>query len=584
MQGWLRCLRPSEALTDAANSEEQEARAAEEQARLAESLLQAVQEKSSSRYFQLLEARADVNFSFPPQQEGEPEKPTPLLAAIQHGSDAWVTLLLKADVEVNPTDMSRPQPLMQAATLGHASIVRILVEARADVNAIWTEGEVRACAVALAIRLNQAEMLQVLVDAAADFASAKEVLGCPLVIEAAKQNSAAALSLLLQLDFANNLDELHDGKTALEHAVLCDSPDAVKLLFERSMSGPMDGARLLKEATVCNNARALGVLLKLKADPNQVPVGDENAVPPLLDAVRSNSIACLELLLQARAQVDAVTASGSPAVLVATQENRLSALRLLLDAMADPNPVSTESPMCRATTAPDDRALRLLLKARGEVNRSSKGGEAGGGSTPMALAVHGRRPSQLRLLLDAGGDANSNVGEGWPAVSVAALHAEEEVLELLLGARADPNQPEVHAEARPLYVAAKSGQPIIMQLLLEANGDPNLLAKAGSTHLFHAARSGEAEALRRLLKARADVEVKTRKGHLPLVAAATKGQVACIEALIEGRANPNDCSTDGTSAVAAAATNGHAEALCALISAGGDPASAKAAAAPGHVP
>lgn len=76
----------------------------------------------------MLEAKADINSKY--LRFGQ----TPLFLAAKKGHGAVVKILLEANANIESEDSYDQTPLMLAAENGHEAVVKLLLEAKADAN------------------------------------------------------------------------------------------------------------------------------------------------------------------------------------------------------------------------------------------------------------------------------------------------------------------------------------------------------------------------------------------------------------------------------------------------------------------
>ena len=131
--------------------------------------------------------------------------------------------------------------------------------------------------------------------------------------------------------------------------------------------------------------------------------------------------------------------------------------------------------------------------------------------SPVAdAAMQGERAS-VRSLLRQGGDVNAAQGDGMTALHWAAVKSDVEMAEMLLYAGANVKATTRLGAYTPLFLAAKSGRPAMIEMLLEARADMNASTTTGATPLMLAAASGSVEAVTLLLDEGADVNATESK-------------------------------------------------------------------------
>lgn len=88
--------------------------------------------------------------------------------------------------------------------------------------------------------------------------------------------------------------------------------------------------------------------------------------------------------------------------------------------------------LMQAVMLDDIEAVKLFLRAGGQVNFSDNGGE-----TPLIIAARDARVEMLPLLLDAGADINAQDNAGQTALMGAILKKDAQKVQLLLDYGAD---------------------------------------------------------------------------------------------------------------------------------------------------
>ncbi len=238
----------------------------------------------------------------------------------------------------------------------------------------------------------------------------------------------------------------------------------------------------------------------------------------------------VKALLQAGANAAAVDVAGKTAfdmarankyanVAEAHSSGHLTCLRIL-----------SSSPLHRAVEWGDAGDVEGILTRGADVASRDYLGR-----TPLHWAIELRRPSNVRLLLEAG---------------------------------ADPCVVESYFLRRSgVHMAAEVGDAQILGAVLGRGGvDASARSVGGWTPLHWAAWKGHADAVS--LLAGAGTEGTSDEGHTPLQTAARWGQGAAIRALLAGGAAPEARAADGGTALHIAADYGQADAVRALLAGG----------------
>lgn len=212
-----------------------------------------------------------------------------------------------------------------------------------------------------------------------------------------------------------------------------------------------------------------------------------------------------------------------------------------------------------------------------------------GAHTPLHIAVDGKSPSVVRLLIKAGADVNAK-GDNQYADSVlhrAAGSSRPEMVKILLDAGAKPDRESFaqanwlgHKDAVELLLdagavpddglpsAAQGGHLDLVQLLLDKGANPNAAYDDGSTALQVAALQGGPEVVQLLLKRGADPNARSKDGKTPLHAAVGgDGNVKIVKLLLAAGAKPALADVEGVTSVRLAGQQGGGAAYEALLAA-----------------
>ncbi|CAM9281706.1 unnamed protein product [Chrysoparadoxa australica] len=212
-----------------------------------------------------------------------------------------------------------------------------------------------------------------------------------------------------------------------------------------------------------------------------VDLRDDGGATPLIIAAANGHEACVRVLLDGGADLNAAKVNGYTALMDAAQEGHLSVLQLLLQRGAGVHKQS------------NDVGINALMAA---CNR--------GHTTCMAA------------LLDAGADINGSMAYGCTALFVAAQKGHLDALQLLLQRGADVHKQSNDDEISALRVACTMGHAMCVAALLDAGADYNTSDKKGGRALHVASMHGHLDVMEILLKRGADPD--TRLGSVGNVA------------------------------------------------------------------
>jgi ankyrin repeat protein len=170
-----------------------------------------------------------------------------------------------------------------------------------------------------------------------------------------------------------------------------------------------------------------------------------------------------------------------------------------------------ESPeLLTAVTANDVQAVKALLALPGiSVNATDVWG-----NTPLQLAAGDGNLEMVRMLLKAGADANGRGGAMSP-LSVAALHGQTQVVQLLLRYHANVDQTDPTGRT-PLWEALEHEQLDCAVQLLTHGANYRLLDAVGRNVLTLAVEKGNLHMLQMLLHQGVPVDLRDAQGHSAL--------------------------------------------------------------------
>lgn len=161
---------------------------------------------------------------------------------------------------------------------------------------------------------------------------------------------------------------------------------------------------------------------------------------------------------------------------------------------------------------------------------------------------------------------------GFQPLFYASSHGNFEIVQILLGAGADPNAVSVEGKIGALYAAAMRGHKDIVECLLDRDAEVNAECEEWGTPLYGAASENETEIMQYLIERGAKVNIVGGWHKRILNQAAYNGNIEGVRMLLEQGAeiDPDDQYAYG-SALGASARRGHADVVKLLLSRGWSP-------------
>ena len=441
---------------------------------------------------------------------------TPLHMAAEAGHADCVKLLITKGARINKYDVNGYTPLLYAVEAGHTACAEILLQAGASRLARTAEGKTLEQLAkahpeieALLAKSSKAPQQTITEDTKEDTSTillptADLFSGAPLA-EAIRQKNSEQVAQLIQEGLDVNYKE-HDKTPLVILAVQTQQAEVLEQLLAAGANpeaAASNGDKALHVATTNGDTEALKILINHRADVNSKANGTGALVKAVLDAQK----ACAELLLQAGANANEVTANG-------------------------------DTPLIYAIKAGNTAMAELLLAhgANANANHHDK--------TPLGIAAEEGQVACVELLLKAGANATYMPKHKRTALHLAANNNAAACIPLLIQAKADANAQDQNLDT-PLHYAACKGYTESLQALLEngANADTRNSRQYAAIHLV--AEKGEDACIPHLKHAGADINASLPNGYTPLHLAVREGHAPCVTALIAAGANIHAATPEG---------------------------------------
>lgn len=436
-----------------------------------------------------------------------------LVQAVKSGDRATALTLARDAAEVNAIEADGTTALHWAARAGDLELVDRMVRTGADVAAANRYG---VTPLKLAAEGGDARVLERLLDGGGDVnATASD--GETLLMTAARGGHLDAVRALLKRGAAVDARETWHGQTALMWAAAQGHPAVIRELLAH-------GADV--------NARSNGEQWErqITAEPRDkwLPPG---GLTPLLFAARENCLACLPVLIEAGADVNAATPDGISPVVIALINGHFDVAGALVEAGTDPNLA--------------DYTGRTALYAAIDFNTMPKSNRP----APKTLENRLTGLDVARLLLERGANVNAALKRLPP-----------------YRAKLDRGNDTMLAAGTTAFLrAAKAGDVPAMKLLLDHGADPLLApTRSGISPLMAAAGLGTAEqdttgrakteaqaieAIGLLLDRGIDIDARSNDGRTALHGAAMQGYDEVIRFLAAKGATLDLADEDGFTAL-----------------------------------
>jgi ankyrin repeat protein len=433
----------------------------------------------------------------------------PVAAAAQSGVGRVARSGPAAKEDVNRRNADGSTPLQWAVYHGDVAEAKRLVRAGADVALANDYG---ATPMSLAAEVGNADMLAVLLEAGANPDSPNPD-GQTALLAVARTGHVKAAQLLLNEGATVDAREKWGGQTALMWASARRHPAMMRLLISKS-------------ADV--NARSIDRDYQRHVTAEGRPKNlDSGGLTPLLYAARENCKACVEVLLESRADINLPDPDGVSPLLVAIMNANWDLARQLIQAGADVNQwdIYGEAPLFAAidlrTRIDGGRAsidplnatsglaiIKTLLERGANPNMqlffkpaNARGTVTTRGATPLIRAANNADLEIVKLLLEHGADATLNLADRQTPIHavLAGRAAEPQALELIrvlhkagadVSAIALINHREEIRGGTALHYAVRKRQKEVIKLLASLGIDMNAKDQDGLTALDYTQSRG----------------------------------------------------------------------------------------------
>lgn len=411
--------------------------------------------------------------------------------------------------DVNRREVDGSTPLQWAVYKGDVTEVRRLLKAGADVTLANNYG---ATPMTLAAEVANTDVLKLLLEVGAN-ADSPNPEGQTALMAVARTGNLDAAQLLLDHHATVDAREKWGGQTALMWASARRHPDMMALLISR-------GADV--------NARSIDRDYQRHVTAEGRPKNlDSGGLTPLLYASRENCIACVDVLLKNKADIDLPDPDGVSPLLLAILNANWDLAKLLITAGADVNQwdIFGEAPLLtavdlrqridggRASIDPTNTTrglavVNLLIERGADPNMqllfkpaNVRGTTFTRGVTPLIRAAFNGDLEVVKILLAHGADATISTADRQTPIHavLAGRAAEPQALELLkvlqkagtdVNVMALVNHPEEIRGGSALHYAVRKRYKEVIKLLASFMIDMNAVDQDGLTALDYTQSRG----------------------------------------------------------------------------------------------
>jgi ankyrin repeat protein len=347
-----------------------------------------------------------------------------------------------AKEDVNKRGPDGSTPLQWAVHDGNVAEAKRLLRLGADLKIANNYG---ATPMSLAAEVGSTEMLKVLLEAGAD-PDSPDPDGMTALQAVARTGNVEAARLLVAEGATVDAKEAWGGQTALMWASARRHPEMMRFLISKGAD--------VNAASIDRNYQRH---IQAEGRPKSL---DSGGLTPLLYAARENCLACVEVLLESKADINLQDPDGVTPLHVAIMNANWDLAKRLIDAGADVNQwdIYGEAPLFTAinlrTRIDGGRGasidplnktsgmqiLELLLDRGANPNQqlffkpaNANGTTVTRGSTPLIRAVTNADMEVVKLLLSRGADATLNLADRQTPIhaALAGRASEPQAVELI---------------------------------------------------------------------------------------------------------------------------------------------------------
>ena len=430
------------------------------------------------------------------------------VASDKQCSDA-ISVLVNAGADLNNTDVNGKTYLMYAVgRVRSKEILQVIIHHGGDVNAVDND---RMTALMIACWKGNTNAIDILLNEGAD----------PSIVNANRD-----VCLTVATDRSLSKDLLQP---------LIDHGANVNATNNKNVTA-------LMIACWKGNVDAINVLLKAGADSSIANANRDTCLTVATDRCLSKDL--LQAIIDHGAEVNATNKQSLTALMLASWKGYVDAINLLLTAGADPN-IALAKNDARLTTATDrsfgKKVLQKLVDHDADVNAANKSGV-----TALWIACHQSDVDAVNVLMSAGVDPNTAHANGDTCLKHGIdRDCSREVFHTIIAHGADVNATN-NKHVTALMSACRTKNEESMNILLNAGADPNI-ADVGSSTCLHDAVHGRCckQVLQALIDHGAEVNVANKSGVTALWIACYQRDVDAINVLLNAGANPNIDPTNG---------------------------------------
>ncbi len=416
---------------------------------------------------------------------GNGKKPDPIVEKVRKegifGQDVTKIDTTKPFEAVKPEPekkMRKPKPLTDEQMLEYYDMKIAKVLASEDPQAVMDVGKIR-------------ELIQAGADPNA--ACSNEGTEFTLLTYAAYYGNLELAKMLLENGADVNFEDA-DDVTPLFVAVQ-NGQDAEFIRFLIESGANVNDGKIIFNAIKHSSPKIMGMLIDAKMDVNTMTAAKST---PLMEAAAVGRLEMVELLLKHGADISVVSSEGTNAFHYAVVNSKHDVAQFLKARGAEIVKKTQEELdgklLMTAINLYDEAIVKLYLGLGANPNGALTGGTK---TTALMEAISKGKPGIAKMLIEAGADVNAKDILGQTALMIAVSKAPVEIVRMLLDAKADVNAKDLKGLTALMRVGYDENQYTFVKMLLDAGADVNECDNQGHTALYHRIIESDAKKLLR---------------------------------------------------------------------------------------
>lgn len=321
-----------------------------------------------------------------------------------------------------------------------------------------------------------------------------------------------------------------------------------------------NGRTLIHHAILCNNASAVELLLYCAVD-KEFPVQtySKTELRPIHLAARLGSAKILRRLISAGCNINSRTAAGETAAMICARYKHEECLKFLASEGADLGLINYAG-HCANSIAKSSRWTLGFQQAVVDSIRSGNIIQSSNASrfSPLMFVTQANDVDALKKLIEwADIDLDEQDADGFSAAMIAAAAGHVEAFRLLLHAGANIKLQNKYGETAITLAELNQNGEVLEQIILEYALEEGQKGSAGFYALHRAAKRGDFDLVHTLVSRCYDVNASDADGYTPLMLAAKSGHGSVCQLLISSGAKCDIENARNETALALARENGY---------------------------